>query len=113
MSSRQLKPAQRRALAAADIEEIIAYYLEQDATNAALKFIDELEAAIRHIQIHPKSGSPRYAHALHIPELRCWPCKHFPYLIFYREKSDCIDIWRVLHQQRDMPAWLVLETHDQ
>ena len=101
------KPALRRAHADADIQEIITYYLEQDAASAALDFIDELEAAITHIQTYPASGSPRYAHTLDLPGLRCWPCKHFPYLIFYLEKSNCIDIWRVLHQQRDIPAWLL------
>lgn len=113
MSSRQSKPTYRRAHAQADIESIIAYYLEENAANAALKFIDELEAAIRHIQLYPESGSPRYSHTLDLPELRCWPCKHFPYLIFYREKNNCIDIWRVLHQQRDIPAWLALEIHNE
>ncbi len=112
MSSRQTKPVFRRAHAETDIESIVAYYLEQNATNAALKFIDELEAAIRHIQLYPESGSPRYSHILELPELRCWQFKHFPYLIFYLEKKNCIDIWRVLHQQRDIPAWLALQAHD-
>ena len=56
------KLALRRARANADIQEIVTYYLEQDATSAALDFIDELEAAITHIQTYPASGSPRYAH---------------------------------------------------
>lgn len=101
------KPALRRARADADIQKIIIDYLEQVATSAAVDFIEELEVAITHIRAYPASGSPRYAHILDLPGLRCWPCQHFPYLIFYLEKTNCIDVWRVLHQQRDIPAWLL------
>ncbi|WP_343293124.1 type II toxin-antitoxin system RelE/ParE family toxin [Vandammella animalimorsus] len=27
-------------------------------------------------------------------------------LVFYVARSDRIDVWRVLHERRDMPAWL-------
>ena len=30
----------------------------------------------------------------------------FPPLVFYLETKDCIDIWRVLHTARDIPAWM-------
>jgi toxin ParE1/3/4 len=26
--------------------------------------------------------------------------------VFYREQPDHIDVWRVLHAQRDIPAWM-------
>ena len=29
-----------------------------------------------------------------------------PYLVFYVERPDHIDVWRVLHSQRDIPAWM-------
>ena len=34
--------------------------------------------------------------------LRFWRLTRFPYLIFYVERED-VDIWRVLHEQRDIP----------
>lgn len=43
---------------------------------------------------------------LQIDELRFWPVNGFPYLIFYVERDDRIEIWRVLHAQRDIPAWI-------
>ena len=52
------------------------------------------------------TGSPRYAHELDLPGLRSWPLKRYPYLIFYVEREDHIDVWRVLHGERDIPAWL-------
>ena len=105
------KPVIRRVRADTDIQAIISYYMEQEATKAALDFVAELETAIQHIQTYPESGSPRYAHTLNLPGLRCWPCQHFPYLIFYLEQSNCIDIWRILHQQRDIPTWLLSDVN--
>jgi toxin ParE1/3/4 len=52
------------------------------------------------------SGSPRYAHQVGLADLRFWPLGRFPYLIFHVERVDHIDVWRVLHAQRDIPGWL-------
>lgn len=89
-----------------DVEDAIAHYLAEGAETAALGFIDALEDAYRHIGRHPASGSPRYAHALNLPGLRSWPLTRYPYLVFYVERSDHVDVWRVLHGQRDIPAWM-------
>lgn len=32
--------------------------------------------------------------------------QRYPYLIFYVDLPSHTDIWRVLHGQRDIPAWL-------
>ena len=100
------KPVVPRELARQDIDEAIAYYMSQDAEQAALGFIDELERALTHIGRHPGTGSPRYAHELDLPGLRCWPLRRYPYLIFYVERDDHVDVWRVLQGQRDIPQWM-------
>jgi toxin ParE1/3/4 len=100
-----VKPLQRRRLADSDIADAIDYYATESPTTA-LRFVDALEQALRHIQKHPATGSPRYAHELDIPGLRCWPLKRFSYLAFYREQSTAIELWRVLHSRRDIPEWL-------
>jgi toxin ParE1/3/4 len=89
-----------------DVEDAVAHYLTEDAGSAALRFIDALEKAYRHIGRHPATGSPRYAHELNLPGLRSWPLTRHPYLVFYVERPDHIDVWRVLHGQRDIPAWM-------
>ena len=38
--------------------------------------------------------------------LRFWPLAHYPHLVFYVERPEHIDVWRVLHGQRDIPAWM-------
>jgi toxin ParE1/3/4 len=46
---------------------------------------------------------------LDLPGLRSWPLTRYPHLVFYIERSDHIDVWRVLHGQRDIPVWLLGE----
>ena len=72
----------------------------------ALGFIDALEKAYAHIGRHPVTGSSRYAHELNLPGLRASPLTLYPHLVFYVEHSDHIDLWRLLHGQRDIPAWM-------
>ena len=89
-----------------DIDDVIAYHLEEGAEHAALGFIDALETAYGHIGRHPGTGSTRHAHELDLPGLRLWPLTRYPNLVFYFERPDAIDVWRVLHSQRDLPAWM-------
>jgi toxin ParE1/3/4 len=96
-------------LALRDVEQALVYYLDEDAPSAALGLIDALEKAYSHISRHPATGSPRYAHELNLPGLRFWPLTRYPPGVFYIEKEDHIDVWRVLHGQRDIPAWLQTE----
>jgi len=100
------KPVVPREQAQQDVEEALAYYMAEDAEAAALGFIDALERAYAHIGRHPATGSPRYAHELNLPGLRSWSLTRYPYLVFYVERSDHVDVWRVLQGQRDIPAWM-------
>jgi len=43
---------------------------------------------------------------LNLPGLRCWPLVRYLHLVFYVERADRIDVWRVLHGKRDIPAWM-------
>jgi len=105
----KIKPVIPRALAKRDVDEAITWYLNENAAQAALGLIDALEHAYAHIARHPATGSTRYALELNLPGLRSWPLKNYPYLLFYVERADSIDVWRVLHSQRDISAWLLGE----
>jgi toxin ParE1/3/4 len=102
----KLLPVVPRAQARRDIEDAIAYYLAEGSGPTALGFVDAVEQAFAHMARHPGAGSPRYAHELNLPGLRCWPLKRYPYLAFYVERDDHVDVWRILHGQRDIPAWM-------
>ncbi|BEP65282.1 type II toxin-antitoxin system RelE/ParE family toxin (plasmid) [Variovorax sp. V213] len=103
------KPVIARERANLDIDSAIDYYLGEDAEQAALGFIDALERAYAHIGRFPATGATRYAHELNLPGLRTWPLTRYPFLIFYVERGDHIDVWRVLRGQRDIPAWMTAE----
>ncbi len=96
-----------RAVARRDVDEAIDYYAGEAGVDVALHFIDALKEAYRAISSRPAIGSPRYAHELELPGLRSRKITRFPYLIFYLERDDHIDVWRVLHGQRDIPWWMI------
>lgn len=100
------KPVVPRQVAVDDVEAAVDYYLGEAGIPAALGFIDCLERAYAQLSRHPVIGSPRLASELGLEDLRCWPLKHYPYLIFYVETDDLIDVWRVLHSHRDIPSTL-------
>jgi len=100
------KPVIPRKQADKDIETAVAHYREEAGKKVAAGFVDALERAFQHIARHPATGSPRYAQELDLSGLRSWPLKRYPYLVFYVEKADHLDVWRVLHGERDIPAWM-------
>ena len=103
-----MKPAIRSALAQADIDSALEYY-SVEAAHAVDGFIDALEKATAHIERSPGTGSPRYAHGLNIPRLRFWSLTRYPYALFYIEHKDHLDVIRVVHLLRDIPATLQQE----
>jgi toxin ParE1/3/4 len=98
------KPIRPRGLARRDVESAIDYYTREAGSDYALGFIEALRSVYRSIADHPAAGSPRYAHELALPGLRSRRLKRYPYLVFYVERDEHIDVWRVLHAQRDIPA---------
>jgi len=99
------KPIIRRVLADEDIEKAIDHYAAE-SVDAADRFIDALKSQFALIGKSPRIGSPRYSHELNIPGLRFQKTGRFPYLIFYMEQDDYIDVWRVLPEQSDIPKRL-------
>ena len=105
MSGRTVVPRER---AERDIDDAVDGYFEEGGADLASRFIDDIEAAFRHLAAHANSGSPRYATELDLPGLR-WPLRYFPYLIFFVATDKAVDVWRVLHNRRDIPETLQLE----
>lgn len=96
----------RRQQAQRDIEHAAEHYFNDGDTPLEVRFLEALEVAVRYVAAHAASGSRRYADATHTPGVRFWPVKRFPYLVFYVERAAQVDVWRVLHDHRDLPAWL-------
>lgn len=103
-------PVALRAQAVDDVERIVDHYLDEAGESLALKFVDALERATIRIGRVPLIGTLRFSYEVGIPDLRAWPIGRFPYLIFYVAGADRVDVWRVLHSRRDLPAELTEAT---
>ncbi len=100
------KPVVPRKLANRDVDEAIAHCLYEAGDQVALRFVDAFEGTYRHISRHPAGGSLLFAAELNLPRVRSWRLRRFPYFVFYVETEECIDVWRVVHGARDIPAWM-------
>ena len=90
----------------ADIDEA-GLYIAKDNLNAALRFYDALDRTFRQTRDHPQRW-PRYEmeHS-RLTELRKRSVTGFRnYLVFYRIDADIVEVIRVLHGARDIPARL-------
>jgi toxin ParE1/3/4 len=95
-----------RRLATQDLRDATAHYSAEVGAATARRFIDAVEQAFALIARQPGIGSPRYAVELDWPGLRTHPVHGFPYVFFYLEQTDHLDVLRVLHAHRDIPASL-------
>ena len=100
------KPVELRQLAADDIDAALSHYRREAGESVASRFVDALEAELSHLSRHPLIGSLRYSYELNIPALRSWSLEAFPYIVFYIDRAEFVDVWRVLHARRNIPAWL-------
>jgi toxin ParE1/3/4 len=100
------KPVRPREAARRDVEAAVDHYGREAGADVAIGFIDALQIAYRFIADRPASGSPRYPNELGLPGLRSRMLRRYPYLVFYVERDDHIDVWRVLHAHRDIPVWM-------
>ena len=99
-------PVVARRLATQDLRDAAAHYAAEAGAATARRFIDAAEQAFTIIARQPQIGSPRYAVELDWPGLRAHPIARFPYLVFYVEQADHLDVLRVLHAHRDIPTSL-------
>ena len=80
-------------------------YIGQDAPEAALRFLDAVEATLRLLAENPELGPAREFERSELAGLRFFPVKGFDkHLIFYRLVPHGIEVLRVLHGARDLGA---------
>lgn len=100
------RPVIPREQALRDIDEALAYHLAEATATKASGFIDALARAWAHVARYPATGAARYAHELNLPGVRCRRLKRHPFVVFYVAHDTHIDVWRLLHGKRDIPARL-------
>lgn len=85
--------------------QAVAQFIHNNNPFAARLFLEAAYDTFEFLASNPGVGRPRAD--LGFPEVRMWHVAGFNrYLIFYREQSDRIQIWRVLHGSRDLPRIL-------
>jgi toxin ParE1/3/4 len=86
------------------------YLVEQDAPDAAFRFVDAVEESVRQLVRMPDMGAPREIRNPALKGLRAWPVKEFEeFLIFYVAQEDTVRVIRVLHGKRDLDRILKKE----
>ena len=93
-----------RQIAAQDAEAATRYYAAEGGTPLALDFAEALARVYTTILDNPGVGSPRFSELVDVKGLRSCRLKRFPYVVLYVERPDCVEVWRVLHARRDIPA---------
>jgi toxin ParE1/3/4 len=84
--------------------EVAASYYEGEQAGLGGRFSDTVEAAFMKIQATPGIGSSRYGDL--VPGLQMYVLPTFPFLIFYLEHADRLEVVRILHAKRDLPQEL-------
>lgn len=101
------KPVLTRPRADAEIDAL-ADYIAADSLDTAARFLDAMQKAFDLIGEQPGIGSKRYAHLRMWENVRLWRVPGFErHLIFYIERPGHVDVLRVLHGARDIPAALM------
>jgi toxin ParE1/3/4 len=90
------------AAARRDLERASDFYEDTAGPEVVRRFLEAARMAFREIGARPGAGSPRYGEKLRAPHLRTRRVSRFPYLIFYVESEDVIEVMRVLHEKRDV-----------
>jgi len=96
MKSTVLAPA-----AQAELDGAIDWY-EERGEGLGLKFLLVVDQALQEIQTSP-SAFPRWEHDT---RFRKFVMQRFPYIVFYRELADRIDVIAIAHGARKPGYWL-------
>lgn len=100
------KPVRYRVSAETDLRAAAQYLVGEGGKALARRFTAAVRDGVARIADNPAIGALRYALPAGVPGLRAWPLRDFPYLIFYRDLSNRIEVLRILHAHRDIPALL-------
>lgn len=95
-----MKPAVLAPDAQAELEGAAEWY-EGRREGLALKFLSHVNAALMAIEETP-SAFPAWEHD---PRFRKFVLQRFPYLVFYRELDDRIEVVAIAHGAREPGYW--------
>lgn len=83
------------------LESLVGEQVSQRGCGTSSEYVRE---SIRKDQDRPRLGGLLPAGAAQDRRPRAWPLTRYPHIVVYVERPDHIDVLRVLHGQRDLPA---------
>jgi toxin ParE1/3/4 len=97
-----LKPALLRPQARFDQQGEVRYYRNQGGSGVAVNLAKATNAALDQIEMNPGMGSPVLGNRLGVRGLRTWRVAKFPLVWCYFERSDHLDVVRLLGERQDI-----------
>lgn len=95
----------RAPAAEADLESHVQFLIDAGEPAVARRFLAEFEAALQILRRHPNLGSATTFRSGRLRNVRRWILPGFPnHLVYYGSTREEIQIVRVLHGARDLPA---------
>lgn len=104
-----MKPALLRPQASRDQQNEARYYRKEAGTQLAVGLVKATNAALDQIELDPGIGSPLLGKRLGIAGLRTWQVARFPLMWLYFERSDHLDVVRLLGERQNLAAILGAE----
>ncbi len=103
---KRLLIADIRPQARADVDDIATYIAERNLT-AAVRFLDDFDAAVDRLLQFPALGQVWSTnHPDTLATVRRWVMQTGPASIFYRPTNTTLEVIRVLHHARHTPPLL-------
>jgi toxin ParE1/3/4 len=101
-----VKTPRLRPQAERDLVITAQFYGQEGGEALARRFFDAAIAALTVVAERPAIGSPRLGQLCDIPGLRSWAIKDFPTVWLYIERSEHLDVVRLLDKRQDIAATL-------
>lgn len=101
-----MKPAELRPLAEDDLIERTRHYQAAGGLELGERFFDAAIAALHSVEVAPGIGSPRIGEMIGVPDVRRIGVEGFPCGWLYLERSDSLDVVRLLAYRQDVAVLL-------
>jgi plasmid stabilization system protein ParE len=86
------------------------YLVQQDAPEAAFRFLDAVEESIEQLLRMPNMGAPKPLRNPDLEGLRSWPVAGFEDMrIYHLVQNEILKVVRILHGKRDISRILESE----
>ena len=100
------KPLQILPRAQEDLAAALDHYRFEAGSEVVTRFADAVIERLNLLARQPQPGSRSHALTLDIDGLRSIQLRRFPYLFFYVEYDESVEVVRLLHNRRDIATAL-------